>query len=93
MNKVSKSNLKQLAESLENELIKYGATDEAAMALLDSLSTLIKSAKDGSLIDNVENVPGRTSFTEKGLSKYRDLEEAYALFKLEVTLGDFSDIN
>ncbi|MCL1123405.1 hypothetical protein [Shewanella surugensis] len=92
MNKVSERNLKQLAENLELMLIKYSSVDDAAKALLRALSDLIQSAKNGSLKNNVENVPGRMSFTERGLSQYRDLEEAYALFKLEVTLGDFSDL-
>lgn len=90
MNKISQGHLKQLAENLEKELIKYAVSDDAAKALLNSLSDLIQQAKSGKLKANVENVPGRMSFTERGLSQYRDLEEAYALFKLEITLGDFS---
>ncbi|WP_299493412.1 hypothetical protein [uncultured Shewanella sp.] len=90
MNKVTEHNLKQLAENLERLLIKYSVKDDAAKALLRSLSELLQSAKNGTLKDNVDDVPGRMSFTERGLSQYRELEEAYALFKLTVTFGDFS---
>lgn len=85
--------LMRLAENLERLLIQYSATDDAAKALLRSLSELILSAKNGAIHNNLDDVPGRMSFTERGLSQYRDLEEAYALFKLEITLGKFSDFN
>ena len=88
---VPKPSLKLLAENLERLLIKYAAADDAAKALLRSLIDLIQSAKNGAITNNVDDVPGRFSFTERGLSQYRELEEAYALFKLEITLGDFSD--
>ncbi|WP_298773438.1 hypothetical protein [uncultured Shewanella sp.] len=86
---ITRANLKSLAENLEGLLIQYSATDDAATALLRSLSDLIQSAKNGTLKNNVDDVPGRLSFTEKGLLQYQELEEAYALFKLEITLGDF----
>jgi hypothetical protein len=82
--------LKKSAENLEKVISKYASTDAEVDGLYKSLSTLIADARAGEIILPVqwEDVPGAYGFLEGGLRQYRDLEAAYASFKIEVTGGE-----
>ncbi|BDU37424.1 hypothetical protein [Vibrio nigripulchritudo] len=81
------NSLKRLAIALEKSLNKYAPHDQNVRSLSNSIANLIERAKNGEDIDKNEFVPGRYLFSEKGLSKYRDLESAYSQFSIFIASG------
>ncbi|MCY0107186.1 hypothetical protein NQF78_02615 [Pseudomonas monsensis] len=81
--------LRKSAECLEEVINKYAFTDADVDGLYKSLSTLIADALAGKILLPMQwgDVPGAYGFLEGGLRQYRDLETAYAIFKIEVTGG------
>lgn len=82
--------LKNTAIKLEEQLVIYSKIDPEAIALYSDLKPLLEKAKDGSILKSIEvgEVPGRYRFTERNLQQYGELEEAYAIFSIEVTGGE-----
>ncbi len=79
--------LKQLAIDLESVAKKYANQDAEVKKLLDSLDDMLYRAKNGIQIHTEEKVPGCYWFSERDLSKYRDLEKAYSQFSIFVAAG------
>jgi hypothetical protein len=80
---IDNERLKQKATKLEEMLITYKGEPEVD-ALERALHILIASAKDKLISIEVEHVPGGYLFSEGSLRKFRDLEEAYASFRIEI---------
>ena len=82
--------IRKTADDLCKVLTHHAVYDAEARNLLGALSNLIKLAREGSITVplELEAVPGAYYFTEGGLRRYRDVEEAYAAFKIEVTGGE-----
>jgi hypothetical protein len=82
--------IKSAAEQLEIQLTKYAAIDADAELLRGGLVTLIAKAKAGDIKTPMEwqKIPGSYFFNERNLRQYRDLEEAYAVFKIELNGGE-----
>ena len=80
--------VKKYAKDLEGKLVNYARHDKEAKVLYDSLRNIIDLAKSGKIHDVVDDIPGRHWFSEGDLSKYPDLENSYAKFKLEITLEE-----
>lgn len=89
MNKVK---LAQCAHRLQIIFLQYEVADSEVRDLHDTLSGLIADAQNGSVTHLMEwrDVPGAYYFSEGNLRKYRDLESAYAEFKIELTGGESS---
>jgi len=83
--------IKELAVNFENIAERYAMEDEEAKALLNSMRPFISDAKSESISDVIDHVPGRYWFDEGSLSRYSDLEGAYAEFKFALTYGDDND--
>jgi hypothetical protein len=77
----------QLAVRLEQALDAHAHSDTEVRLLRQELAALIHQAKAGLVRAPIEwrDVPGARLFTEGGLRKYRDLEQAFADFRLEIT--------
>lgn len=84
---MNKKKVKQLAKELESVAIKYSSDDDVA-GLLEQLEELLSKAKAGSISGVIDHVPGGYYFTDRGLSKYSDLEVAYSKFKLTLVLEE-----
>jgi hypothetical protein len=84
------SAVKSAAEQLEIQLAKYAAIDADAELLRSGLVPLISKAKAGDIKTPMEwrKIPGSYFFNERNLRQYRDLEEAYAVFKIELNGGE-----
>ncbi|TDV58966.1 hypothetical protein [Pseudomonas sp. LP_7_YM] len=82
--------LKKAAMNLEIQLNVHSKIDPEAVALYWDLKPLLDKAKAGSISEPIEvgAVPGRYRFTERNLQQYGDLEEAYAIFSIEITGGE-----
>lgn len=81
--------LRESAEYLEEVISKY-ASDAKVGCLHKALSTLIADARAGTIVFPLQwnDIPGTYAFIEGGLQQYRDLETAYAKFKIEITGGE-----
>lgn len=82
--------IKTTAVALEILLQKYAQSDSEAAGLFEALKQLIMRAKNGNVSAPMEwsDIPGSYFFTEGTLRKYRDLEKAFAEFRIELTGGD-----
>ncbi|MBP1146031.1 hypothetical protein JOE33_002954 [Pseudomonas sp. PvP027] len=78
------------AKVLEGKLKEYALKDDEASRLYDDLRPLLELAKSRRIISPIQwgKIPGRYRFTENGLQEYRELEEAYAVFSIEITGGE-----
>lgn len=87
---MNKELLRIKAIDLELLLWSYSKKDHAAMELLKMLSELIKDSKLQKIEAPLEwrVIPGARLFSEDGLSKYSDLEKAFADFRIEITGGE-----
>lgn len=81
------NSLKQLAITLEKTLEKYAPHDPDVKSLSNSVKSLIERAKDEKDIDKNESLPGAYFFSERDLSKYKDLEKAYSQFSIFIVSG------
>lgn len=79
--------IQELAARLERVLETHAVHDNEVRQLQGELSILIGRAKSGLAFSPMEwrDIPGGRCFTEGGLRKYRNLEEAFAEFRLEIT--------
>lgn len=84
--------IKKSACHLEVLLNKCASNDRDAASLLRVLNPLINQAKLGSISEPLEwrDIPGAYFFMEGNLIKYRDLEDAFADFRIEITGVDNS---
>lgn len=82
--------VKKDAALLKATLLKYANKDEEVNNLYMALRHIIEEALSGKIREPVDrgNVPGGHCFLEGNLRKYRDLEEAYASFKIELSGGE-----
>jgi hypothetical protein len=87
---MDKAAIAKSAATLRQFLDKYAAVDPEAANLRYSLSSVLDAALLGTIDDPMEwsAVPGGYYFTEGDMRKYRELEDAYADFKIEVTGGE-----
>jgi hypothetical protein len=85
---MNKQQLKSAAILLEEQLKNF-MDDPDVERLTASLSSLIRAYKDGTIVQAMEwrDIPGAYWFTEGTLSKFGDLESAYAGFRVELTGG------
>ncbi|BDU37422.1 hypothetical protein [Vibrio nigripulchritudo] len=75
------------AKVLWRLLKKYSEHDDLAMQAFHTLKSILEKAQAGEITSPLkwDEIPCGYMFVEKGLGKYRDLESAYADFKVEVT--------
>jgi hypothetical protein len=87
---MNQATLRQRASELESLLRHYAALDAEVAQLLSALTPLLSAVIDGKAQTPMEwrDVPGDFYFNERGLRKYRDVEDAYAKFKIELTGGE-----
>lgn len=87
---MDKALLKQKAEALEALLLKYGAQDADVRSLRGGLRPFLDRAKVQTIDTPLEwrEIPGGYLFSERGLRKYGDLEQAFAEFRIEATGGE-----
>jgi hypothetical protein len=87
---MDKDLLKEKAEHLKSLLVKYSSVDNDANALLLGLTSMLDAALNERIDSPVEwrVIPGAYQFNESSLRQHRDLEEAYAEFKIEMTGGE-----
>lgn len=80
------------AKNLRAALVHYQDHERAAALLLQALEALIERALKQEIIVPMEprDVPGHRYFTETSLGAYRDLEEAYASFYMQLIDGQNS---
>ena len=85
--------IRKTAEELEVVLNKYCDVNEYAGYLKNSMMPFIDDAKVGKITKPIvrNTISGRILFDERGLSEFRDLEDAYANFKFEITGGMTED--
>lgn len=82
--------LKKLTQRLWGLLEKYSRTDDTAMLVTNTLRKQFKEVMAGNVLAPLswEQVPCGYFFTEDMLGKYKDLEEAYADYKVAITGGN-----
>lgn len=87
---MDKALLKQKAEALEALLLKYGPQDADVRSVRGGLRPFLDQAKAQTIDTPLDTrlIPGRYLFDEQGLRKYRDLESAYASFRIEAAGGE-----
>ncbi|MFA1026150.1 MULTISPECIES: hypothetical protein [Pseudomonas syringae group] len=78
------------AKVLEEKLKEYAVKDNEALRFYEDLKPLLELAKSRRILSPIQwgKIPGRYRFTENGLQEYSDLEEAYAVFSIEITGGE-----
>ena len=78
------------AKRLRRLLEQYSTRSDSALEALNSLKELLENAVSGRLTSPLKwsDVPCGYLFVEGALGQYKDLEEAYAEFKVEVTGGN-----
>ena len=88
--KMDKVLLAACAAKLEKLFLQYEKVDSEVRDLHETLSPLIVDGQNGNVTQPMEwgDVPGAYYFSEGDLRKYRDLESAYAEFKIELTGGE-----
>lgn len=81
--------LQASALKLKNILQQYSSFNEAVEGLSIALQSYIEPALTGSVLAPLDwrDIPGARSFSDGALVQYRDLEEAYDEFKIEITGG------
>ncbi|MEA1677407.1 hypothetical protein [Nitrospirillum sp. BR 11163] len=82
--------IQQSAIKLEALLRQYAAADSEAAELLEGLKDLVFNAKIGGIKSPIDrrDIPGSWYFFEGNLRQYKDLEEAFAEFKFQITGGE-----
>lgn len=82
--------LKQKAEALYQLLERYSLVNSEAESVLISLKGLLVGAINGEISYPIEwrAIPGAYQFNEGSLRQYKDLENAFAEFRVEVTGGE-----
>ena len=82
--------LKKSAEELEAILIQYSAVDSEVLALHEALADILSCALKMQVDKSIEwrEVPGSRLFSEGNLSSYSDLEDSFAIFRIEITGGE-----
>ena len=82
--------IREAAITLNSALNAYAHQDIDAERLRSSLQPILEDAIEGRLQQPVDwkQVPGDWLFNETNLRKYKDLESAYARFKVQVTGGE-----
>src|ERR1700733_967218 len=87
---MNKELLKQKAEALTRLLHKYSLVNPEAESVLMSLQGLLTEAMNHEISAPIEwrSIPGAYQFNEGSLRQYKDLEDAFAEFRIEVTGGE-----
>lgn len=87
---MDKLKISSTAAILKRILDHYAQIDREAALLKSALSSILRAEESGEINSPLEwnKIPGGIFFTEGNLRQYRDLEDAYANFKIEVTGGD-----
>ncbi|WP_448102745.1 hypothetical protein [Luteibacter jiangsuensis] len=87
---MNKELLKQKAEALKELLQKYSVVNPEAGSVLISLQGLLTKAMNHEISAPIEwvSIPGAYQFNEGSLRQYKDLENAFAEFRIEVTGGE-----
>lgn len=82
--------LMEKAHALLAILKKHSASNSDVRALFAALYPLLEASSKCEVYSPVEwrDVPGAPLFRDGSLLEYRDLEEAYSLFKIEITGGE-----
>ena len=83
--------LRQLAIELEHTALRYALQNQEVQKRLNSLKDIIERAKTLERIDSEERIPGQHWFSEGELSKYPDLENAYACFSIFIAAGSLEN--
>ena len=86
VSRISPEILKELALNLERE-IEANISSNSVKALSISLAQTIEKAKQGKIKNTVARIDGSAVFTHGALRELSELENAYAKFKLYITLG------
>lgn len=78
------------ANDLDRLLRQYAEFDDEAKTMLRSLSPLIQDVRSGKIITpfDARKIPGTRTYLEGKLQQYRDFDDAYGKFILEVTGGE-----
>lgn len=78
------------AKRLWSLLDKYSLTNDSAMKAFNALKNLLIKASSGQINSPLKwsEVPCGYLFVEGELGRFKDLEEVYAEFKVEVTGGN-----
>jgi hypothetical protein len=84
---VDQAALKSAALTLQEALVRYETNDATAREFRKVMQPYIDAALGGNLRTPVQwqDIPGSYLFLEGPLGNYRDLEAAYATFKVEIT--------
>lgn len=91
VNLVDQAAIERAAENLSALLDRYASESSEVQQLRRELLPFMERARDASIRSPLSwaDIPGAYLFTEGTLGKYRDLEDALAKFKLQVTgIGD-----
>ncbi|UIP26788.1 hypothetical protein [Photobacterium sp. TLY01] len=86
MSRISPEIVKELALDLERQ-IEANISRNSVKALSISLEQTIEKAKQGKIKNTVVRLEGSAVFTHGTLRELCELENAYAKFKLYITLG------
>lgn len=88
--KMDKNKTAFKAKCLWSLLDKYALTNDSAMKAFNALRALLLKASSGQINSPLKwiEVPCGYLFVEGDLGRFKDLEEAYAEFKVEVTGGN-----
>ncbi|APA67643.1 MULTISPECIES: hypothetical protein [unclassified Janthinobacterium] len=87
---MDQSRLQVLAAELDQLLARLAPADAEVEALRAALAPLLAQALAGSLATPLEwgEIPGGRWFSEGGLRRYADLEQAFARFRIAATGGE-----
>ena len=82
--------LQALAVELEQLLARLALADGEVADLRSALEPLLALARSGALSAPLPwgDIPGGRYFTEGGLRRYPELEQAFARFRIEATGGE-----
>ncbi|QDH17192.1 hypothetical protein [Swingsia samuiensis] len=84
--------IKETADKLEATLEKYAPLNKYAAELKSMLMPIIRKAQAGQITVPTDRLPGFYFFPELGLQDYRELEDAYAKFNIQITGGMTEDL-
>ncbi|MEA1677406.1 hypothetical protein [Nitrospirillum sp. BR 11163] len=79
---------KRLALELEDEARHYAAMDPQVKCFAGSVEGITADAKTERILAPLDHIPGDYYFYEGTLRQYRDLESAFARFRIEVIGGE-----
>ncbi len=87
---MNQTQIVRAASELQRLLQHYASCDAEVGGLLHALTALLQSAQAGTITAPIEwrDIPGAYLFSEGNLRHYRELESAYATFKIEITGGE-----